>query len=66
MALPLTGFDLICLGVPNESQIVNLCPRSSICAMEFLKALFTVKTSALFDAVRKHLPTVHCYVDNSQ
>ncbi|KAL9952999.1 hypothetical protein ACROYT_G040346 [Oculina patagonica] len=28
--------------------------------------LFTVYASALFDVVRKHLPTVHCYADDSQ
>ena len=28
--------------------------------------LFTVYASALFDVVEKHLPTVHCYADDSQ
>ena len=28
--------------------------------------LFTVYASALFDVVEKHLPTVHCYSDDSQ
>ena len=28
--------------------------------------VFTVYASALFDVVKKHLPTVHCYADDSQ
>ena len=28
--------------------------------------LFTVYASALFDAVEKHLPNVHCYADDPQ
>ena len=28
--------------------------------------LFTVNSSAVFDVVKKHLPTVHCYADDSQ
>ena len=27
--------------------------------------LFTVYTSKLFDIVRKHLPSVHCYADDT-
>ena len=28
--------------------------------------LFTIYGSTMFDVVEKHLPTVHCYADDSQ
>ena len=61
MALPLTGFDLICLAVPSECLFGELYLISLTCGMVFLKARV-----ALFDIVEKHLPTVHCYANDSQ
>ena len=63
MALPLPGFDLICLGaVSDKFDLWYGVPQGSCLG----PLLFTVYASAMFDVVEKHLPTVYCYADDSQ
>lgn len=54
------------VSVPGSvSQKFNLCygvPQGSCLG----PLLFTIYASALFDVVRKHLPTVHCYANDTQ
>ena len=72
MALPLPGFDLICLAVTSECLFGELYLISLTCRMVFLKARVLAHFSLQFMQAhclmswRKHLPTVHCYADDSQ
>ena len=70
-----TALDLFRFYLPSRSQRVSdrgavsdkFDPRYGIPQCSCLgPLLFTVYASALFDVVEKHLPTVHCYADDSQ
>ena len=49
-------------GVSSTFSLKQGVPQRS-CLLDLI--LFTVYTSKLFDIVEKHLPSVHCYADDS-